>query len=225
MFVEGPRWRSTVRTTVAGSCSGGAVPSWTRHCRRGDRRRIRTSLGPPAVTTGTGPQVLLLPGRTSARRHLAASDLGWQPRSGDGGRPPRSAGPERRHPRPGRRGLQPPRWLGEVPRQQIGHAPVLLVRGVPRGGAVALCAGDRRIGELALVIARRSRRRPAGCRDPRGLGAVAVAAHPARADRVLSTMDGGAGSWTGANSLRWLAMVPRHARSRPGARTAPPSTC
>nr|WP_255426337.1 alpha/beta hydrolase [Pseudonocardia sp. C8] len=153
----------------------------------------------PGTNFGAATSLPLI-SRLAASFRVTAVDLPGQPGLSAGTRVPDDAVSRNR------------RWLGEV-LDAVGHAPVLLV-GESRGAAVALCAEPgRRIGGLALVV-------PAGLVGAR-LDAGILAASvpwlwrptPARADRVLSTMDGGARVVDRRRLVEWLAMVPRHARS------------
>ncbi len=180
----------------------------------GDRRQVRTSLGPTHLTTtGTGPQVVLLPGtnfgaatslpliaRLAASFRVTTVDPPGQPGLSSGTRV--KDDPVTRH----------RRWLGEV-LDAVGPTPVLLI-GESRGAAVALCAEPGpRVGGLALVV-------PAGLVAARLDAGILAASIPwlwrpttARADRLLSTMDGGARVVDRRRLVEWLAMVPRYARS------------
>lgn len=179
-----------------------------------DRRVVTTSLGPTHLTTtGTGPKVLLLPGTnfgaaTSLQliSELAASfrvttvDLPGQPGLSSGIRVDDDLVTRHR------------RWIAEV-LAAIGDVPALLV-GESLGAAVALCAEPGpRIAGLALVV-------PAGLACARLEAGILAASvpwllrpTPARAERLLSTMDGGARVADRDRLVEWMAMVPMHTRS------------
>lgn len=185
-----------------------------------DRRVITTSLGPThLITTGSGPQVLLLPGtnfgaatsvplmvRLASTFRVTTVDLPGQPGLSCGVRIGDDLVYRHR------------RWLTEI----LGavQRPVVVI-GESLGAAVALCAEPGpSISGLALVA-------PAGLVPARldvGILAASVPwfmrSTPARAERLLAVMDGGAPVADHDRLVEWMAMVPQHTRSSLGSGAA-----
>ncbi|NIB31037.1 hypothetical protein HBB16_03855, partial [Pseudonocardia sp. MCCB 268] len=116
----------------------------------GDRRRIRTSLGPIPDHDRYRPAGPAAARDELRRGDLAAADLGlaasFRVTAVD---LPRSAGPERRHPRPGRRGLRTAG--GSAVLDAVGQPASTLV-GSPRGRRCGAVRGQRRIRRLTQVV-------------------------------------------------------------------------
>lgn len=179
-----------------------------------ERRVVETSLGPTHLTTvGAGRPVLLLPGTNFGAAtsiplitalapsfRVTAADLPGQPGLSSGLRVREDLVSRHRS------------WLAQVG-TAVG-APSVLVLGESLGAAVALCAEPGpRIGGLLLVV-------PAGLVGTRVGGGTLVASLPwllgptaARADRLLSAMDGGARVVDRERLVEWMTLVPRHVHS------------
>lgn len=179
-----------------------------------DRQIVDTALGPTHLTTtGSGPRVVFLPGTNfgaatstplisamASTFRVTAVDLPGQPGLSSGQRIRDDLVVRHRE------------WLTQVC-AAIGDSSVLLV-GESLGAAVALCAeSGSPIGGLVAVV-------PAGLVSARLDVGILMASVPwllrparARADRLLSMMDGGAAVHDREQLVEWMAMVPRHLRT------------